>query len=45
MIECENPECTNGQWFHLECVDLDEDNLPDEWFCSSACRKVQHFFK
>ncbi|WAR25131.1 hypothetical protein MAR_010835 [Mya arenaria] len=38
MIECENSECKNGGWFHTDCCGLDEDDLPDEWFCSSDCR-------
>jgi len=38
MIECENPYCKNGQWFHYSCVNLTEDNEPTkEWYCSSTC--------
>ncbi|KAJ2748257.1 hypothetical protein IWQ56_007511, partial [Coemansia nantahalensis] len=29
MVQCDN--CLS--WLHIECVDIDEDNLPEEFFC------------
>ncbi|KAJ2786073.1 hypothetical protein H4R18_000105 [Coemansia javaensis] len=29
MVQCDN--CL--LWLHIECVDIDEDNLPEEFFC------------
>jgi len=41
MIECEGPGCGNGRWFHLECVGLTEDSVPEgSWFCSTTCRSA-----
>ena len=35
MVLCENPHCPNGRWFHLECVNLQQEDVPDgDWFCS-----------
>lgn len=42
MVECDNEEWEEGTWFHLECVGLEEDNIPDEWFCYDKCRKVKN---
>ncbi|KAK6178242.1 hypothetical protein SNE40_013050 [Patella caerulea] len=40
MIYCENRNCKRGIWFHYECVDLEEENVPEGlWFCSPACEK------
>lgn len=42
MIFCDNRKCSRGQWFHLECVNLTEDEVPDDaWFCSANCKKVK----
>ncbi|XP_077996732.1 uncharacterized protein LOC144453084 [Glandiceps talaboti] len=39
MIECSNEECPNGDWFHLPCVLLTDETVPDEeWFCTDTCR-------
>ncbi|XP_070542604.1 uncharacterized protein [Ptychodera flava] len=40
MIECSNAECGYGRWFHLPCVLLNEDTVPetDDWFCTDTCR-------
>ncbi|XP_014672567.1 PREDICTED: uncharacterized protein LOC106813035 [Priapulus caudatus] len=38
MVKCENKKCRRGQWFHLKCIDLAEEDLPDgDWFCSQQC--------
>lgn len=40
MIECENPNCTKGQWFHYSCVQITEGKEPKtEWYCSRECRE------
>ena len=38
MVECSNPSCACGRWFHLECMSLDPENFPgDQWWCSDTC--------
>ena len=37
MIECE--ECK--EWFHFECVNIDEDNVPEEWICEDCEQKLK----
>ena len=37
MIECE--ECK--EWFHFECVNIDEENVPDEWICEDCEQKLK----
>ena len=40
MIECDNPNCEKGQWFHLSCVNIKEGEEPDpssKWFCCKKC--------
>ena len=32
MIQCGNARC-HLQWYHKECVDLDEDDEPEPWIC------------
>ena len=40
MIECENPRCPNGQWFHYSCVDISEGKEPtSEWYCCPKCKE------
>ncbi|KAH3815217.1 hypothetical protein DPMN_143740 [Dreissena polymorpha] len=38
MTQCENEDCPN-RFFHLRCVCLTDDSLPETWFCSAACRQ------
>lgn len=39
MIFCDNRKCPRGVWFHLECLDMEEDDVPDgKWFCSDTCK-------
>ena len=41
FIKCENHKCVYNQWFHLECVNISPDNVPDEkWFCSQVCKEM-----
>lgn len=35
-IECERCEA----WFHLECMGLAEDALPDKWFCGNCTKRT-----
>lgn len=41
MIECSGFRCPGNNWFHLECIDMDEDDVPEEadYFCSEGCEK------
>ena len=40
MIFCNNRNCLNGVWFHLECFDMTPDDVPDgKWYCSDSCKK------
>ena len=36
MIQCGNALC-HHQWYHKECVDLDEDDEPEPWICPACC--------
>jgi hypothetical protein len=39
MIYYFNKNCQFGQWFHLECIGLSDDDIPEvSWFCSEICR-------
>lgn len=39
MIYCCNSHCEKGSWFHLECLGITEDEVPEnDWFCSDDCR-------
>lgn len=37
MIHCGNTRC-QLQWYHKECVDLDEDDEPEPWKCPDCCK-------
>ena len=40
MVYCCNSTCDHGCWFHLECLGMEEDDVPEgEWFCSDDCKK------
>ncbi|XP_062611695.1 uncharacterized protein LOC134273511 isoform X2 [Saccostrea cucullata] len=40
MVFCENRNCPRGVWFHIDCIDMEEDDIPEGvWFCSSGCEK------
>ena len=36
MIQCGNSRC-HLQWYHKQCVDLDEDDEPEPWMCPDCC--------
>lgn len=31
--------CPGNHWFHLQCLNMEEDDIPDEFYCSDDCRK------
>ncbi|CAC5377534.1 unnamed protein product [Mytilus coruscus] len=35
MVVCRGESC-EMEWFHVECVGLDYDSLPDPWFCDDC---------
>jgi len=37
MIQCDNPDC--GEWFHYECMGINEREEPEEWYCSEKCKE------
>ncbi|KAJ9094265.1 hypothetical protein QFC21_006091 [Naganishia friedmannii] len=38
MIGCDNETC-RFEWFHVKCMKLDPDKLPERWFCPE-CVKI-----
>ena len=42
MVQCCNPLCSNGSWFHLGCVHLE--HMPQgDWYCGEKCTKSRHY--
>jgi len=40
MVFCSNMNCPNGVWFHLDCMDMEDEDIPEgDWFCSDNCKK------
>ena len=40
MVQCDNDACRNGEWFHLMCLQLEEDDVShEEWFCTPQCEQ------
>ena len=39
MVGCENGECPI-EWFHLACVGLTDDTVPDSWYCFECRDKL-----
>ncbi len=39
MIGCENAECPI-EWFHLNCVGIPENAVPDAWYCYDCKEKL-----
>lgn len=40
MLECKNSDCPSGKWFHLQCIDISEEDIPKvkkKWYCSPKC--------
>lgn len=38
MIACDSRACPNGIWFHLDCVNIRENEIPETFTCSDNCR-------
>ncbi len=50
MVQCSNPRCTNGRWFHYTCIGIGDDEeedvddiLNDDWWCSPECAQYSIF--
>ena len=39
MVGCDNEECTYGEWFHFECVNLTE--APESWYCPDCTSDME----
>lgn len=40
MVQCSGVDCPDLNWFHLECIDLnDEDVIGDDFCCTQECRE------
>lgn len=40
MLECKNSDCPSGKWFHLQCINMSEEDIPKakkKWYCSKKC--------
>ena len=44
MVQCcREDKCPHGEWFHINCVGMEEDEVPDgkgDWFCTEHCEAV-----
>ena len=38
MVACDGPNCSI-QWFHYECVGLQEEPKSKKWFCTDCSKK------
>ncbi|ODV61240.1 uncharacterized protein ASCRUDRAFT_70439 [Ascoidea rubescens DSM 1968] len=37
MIACDNTECPHGGWFHVSCLNINIDHLPNaSWYCNGC---------
>lgn len=46
MIECSAQKlCKRGHWFHLTCINMSEEDVPEEedWWCSKDCEWASLF--
>ncbi|CAC5388947.1 unnamed protein product [Mytilus coruscus] len=43
MIGCSaGSRCTGQEWYHLKCITMTADSLPEgDWFCKAACKKAK----
>lgn len=40
MVFCNNRNCQRGVWFHIECVNMEEEDIPEgAWYCSGDCEQ------
>ncbi|XP_061190751.1 uncharacterized protein LOC133198767 [Saccostrea echinata] len=43
MLFCSYTKCRKGQWFHIDCLGMSEEDVPEgDWFCSEECRKLKN---
>lgn len=43
MVYWANKDCMFGGWFHLDCLGLEEDDVPDgNWWCLLEFKNYQH---
>jgi hypothetical protein len=43
MVRCSNAKCDFGLWFHSQCIDMAEGDLPkagEDWWCCAACKNT-----
>ncbi|XP_003729577.2 uncharacterized protein LOC586013 isoform X1 [Strongylocentrotus purpuratus] len=41
MLFCENPSCRRGSWFHLSCMNMSLEDVPeDKYYCSIECSQA-----
>ncbi|XP_011675168.2 uncharacterized protein LOC105443560 [Strongylocentrotus purpuratus] len=41
MLFCENPSCRRGSWFHLSCMNMTLEDVPeDKYYCSIECSQA-----
>ena len=41
MLFCENPSCRRGTWFHLSCMNMSLEDVPeDKYYCSIECSQA-----
>lgn len=39
LVFCDNRNCPRGVWFHLDCMNMESDDVPDgKWYCSDDCK-------
>ncbi|KAJ8300932.1 hypothetical protein KUTeg_022451 [Tegillarca granosa] len=42
MVKCSNSLCNRGTWFHITCIGLDHEEVPDDdWWCSDVCQATE----
>lgn len=40
MVFCDNRNCPKGVWFHIDCLNMDEEDIPEGvWYCSTTCEE------
>ena len=46
MVFCSNMNCPNDVRFHLDCMNMENEDIPEgDWFCSDNCKKKQKWEK
>lgn len=39
MVYCNNSKCDKGTWFHIECIGMLEEDVPEgSWYCCEVCK-------